>query len=168
MALLCQDTQLPCHPERRKIWAIKDKFNPSSYHLTDAEGFNVCSIDNERRCGGSDLPHADHVFLTCLDTADEKKLAIIVELKGNDVTHGCEQIVATLNTMKPFLQRYLVLARLVTTRTPKVTRKASVRNTLISLLKAHAQSVSVKPREGTLFSGSYIDSLTQLRSELGL
>lgn len=168
MALLCKDTLSPCLPEHKKIWPKKEKYNRSSYYLADAEEFNVCSIDNEKWCKDSASPHADHVFLTCRNPSDAKKLAIIVELKGNDVTHGCEQIIATVNAMKPYLQGYLVLARLITTRTPKTTRQASVRNMLVRLLKTYAQSVKARVREETLFNGSYKDSLKQLRTELGL
>lgn len=160
MALFCKDSPSSCSPERKKIW--KKEENRSQYYLEDADAFNVCWIDNEERCKGSNLPHADHIFLTCQDCADMKKLAIVVELKGSDVVHGCRQIIATINELRPFLESYLVLARLITTRTPKVTQRASVRNQLIQLLASHAQKLQLRVAANNLLSGVYKDNLRKL------
>ena len=164
MALLCQAPEKTCTPRRQSYWSKKE--NRSEYHLTDTQNFNVCHINNEKEyvkfVEDASVPHADHIFLTCKDVADQKKIAIIVELKGKDVEHGYEQIAATMKTMKTYLESYLVVARIVPTKTPKATQNARSRDMMIRLLKSQAQKVGVKVPVNTLYNNLYKESLTKL------
>ena len=73
----------------------------------------------------------------------------------------------TMKTMKTYLESYLVVARIVPTKTPKATQNARSRDTMIRLLKAQAQKVGVKVPVNTLYNNLYKESLTKLYKIFG-
>jgi len=115
------------------------------YILLDCSGYNVCYLKYDeteyKRLEGHNRA-VDYIILTCKKPVQKPKIAILVELKGTNVSSAMEQIIDTLEREKSsILSEYVVLARIVCTRTVAATLNQNLQTKLNRALKKHNKTV---------------------------
>ena len=99
----------------------------------------------------------DFIIFTCksaqtVNKNDEKRIAIVIELKGTDVSRAYAQLQDTLKReSNGLLSDYIVFARLIPKRVPSAILNASTRSSLLKVLSSMKQNKNKVKNSKMLF-----------------
>lgn len=120
--------------DRRKVLVVKDPGNSQEYRIVNASLKELCKIRIDG-CLIEEGERCDYLLLNC-----EDRLAIFVELKGQDLIKAISQLESSINSLiKQFKQLadFKIYARIVLNKTPTPAINSSAEIKLKKRLKKH-------------------------------
>lgn len=117
--------------DRRKVLVVKDLGNSQEYRVVNASQKELCKIRIDG-CLIEEGERCDYLLLNC-----EDRLAIFVELKGQDLIKAISQIESSINFLIKQLADFKIYARIVLNKTPTPAINSSTEIKLKKRLKKH-------------------------------